>query len=138
GCGGFATFRFDNNTLANGPGPDLDIEERGGSEAFLVQVSKDGDNWVDIGSFRGRDARAIDLANTAASEGQYRFLRIVDLKTSCSGSWPGADIGPTIRALNGTNVGDRADADIVAPPVIRNARIDRDVSVDSFLQWRKL
>ncbi|MEM1378698.1 MAG: VWA domain-containing protein, partial [Pseudomonadota bacterium] len=47
GCGGFATFRFDNNTLANGPGPDLDIEERGGSEAFLVQVSKDGDNWVD-------------------------------------------------------------------------------------------
>ncbi|MEM7730126.1 MAG: hypothetical protein AAF311_12770 [Pseudomonadota bacterium] len=110
GCGGFVTFRFDNNALANGPGPDLAINERGAAaESVLVEISADGSAWTQLGVYSGGALGGIDLADTLsgpALDDVYTYLRLTDQKTECSGSWPGADIGVQVQALNGIVIED--------------------------------
>ncbi|MDX1625200.1 MAG: OmpA family protein [Wenzhouxiangellaceae bacterium] len=93
GCGGVLVLAFENNALVDVPGPDLYVFEIGPDvEPTALAVSNDGDEWTRIGTISGGKAE-IDLAPYAAPEAEFRYVRLVDLKSACgSGETPGADI----------------------------------------------
>ncbi|MCA2011766.1 OmpA family protein [Cereibacter sphaeroides] len=92
GCGGVVTYRFDDNTLINVPGPDLFIFEIGPDvEGTAVEISVDGRNWLSVGAVEGSTS-TIDIAPYAVPGEAYRYVRLIDDGIQCSGSTPGADI----------------------------------------------
>ncbi len=98
GCGGQLIVRFSDNDLADGPGADLRIYEPGDAEAFAVEISIDGAAWRALGPV-GSNTTDFDISDVAAQDEAFRFVRITDLKSFCSGTRPGADID-AVQALN--------------------------------------
>ncbi len=92
GCGGSLTVRFVNNALINIPGPDLFVFEVGKFiETTQLYVSKDAKEWINAGSISG-GVTAVDMGDSVKNGEVFHYLKLVDLKTDCKGSWPGADI----------------------------------------------
>ncbi|MBI5499813.1 MAG: hypothetical protein HY907_06195 [Deltaproteobacteria bacterium] len=92
GCGGVLVVEFTDNGLVDGPGADLHVFECGPDvEAMHIAISVDGTSWTEVGDVRGQPAQ-VDLAAVAAPDVSYRFVRITDLRDSCSSTFPGADI----------------------------------------------
>jgi len=92
GCGGALTLRFTDNVLVNVPGPDLYIFEVGPDiEPTRLEISVDGDHWIDIGRIEGGTA-AIDIGPHVKAGDVFHYVRLTDLKTQCNGRYPGADI----------------------------------------------
>jgi outer membrane protein OmpA-like peptidoglycan-associated protein len=92
GCGGTLILRFTHNVLVDAPGPDLYVFEVGPAvEPTALAISNDGKTWIDAGRIRGGTAE-VDIRKVTKPGERYRFVRLTDLKTSCSGAWPGADI----------------------------------------------
>lgn len=92
GCGGTLTLRFIHNVLVDAPGPDLYVFEVGPAvEATDLAISRDGRTWIDVGRIRGGTAE-VDIQKVIKPGERFRFVRLTDLKTSCGGPWPGADI----------------------------------------------
>jgi hypothetical protein len=61
GCGGVLTLRFTDNVLIDVKGPDLYVFEIGPDiEPTRLEISKDGEQWVDIGEISGGTA-AVDI-----------------------------------------------------------------------------
>jgi OmpA-OmpF porin, OOP family len=48
-------------------------------------------DWINIGEINGATAR-IDIASYIQPGDIFNYVRLTDLKTACSGEWPGADI----------------------------------------------
>jgi OOP family OmpA-OmpF porin len=92
GCAGTLTLRFSDNALVDVAGADLYVFEVGPAvEATSLSISPDGEAWTEVGTIRGGTAE-VDIAKVAAPGASYRYVRLTDLKRSCGGPWPGADV----------------------------------------------
>jgi len=92
GCGGTFTFRFVDNALVDVEGPDLYVFEVGPLvEAMDLAVSSDGKEWVEVGRISGGRAD-VDIAPHTNPGDVFHYVRLTDMKASCSGRWPGADV----------------------------------------------
>jgi outer membrane protein OmpA-like peptidoglycan-associated protein len=92
GCGGELIVRFTDNALVNISGPDLYIFEVGKYiESTELSISKDGINWISIGTINGAKAE-VDIENFTKPGDVFSYVKLVDLKTECKGMWSGADI----------------------------------------------
>jgi outer membrane protein OmpA-like peptidoglycan-associated protein len=92
GCGGVLTLRFIDNVLVDIEGPDLFVFEIGPAiEPTNLAISKDGQEWVEIGKISGGRAD-IDISPFIQPGETFHFVRLTDLKTECGSAWPGADI----------------------------------------------
>lgn len=92
GCGGSLTVRFIDNALVNVPGPDLFVFEVGRFiETTQLYVSTDGQEWINAGAISG-GVTAVDMGDSVRQGELFHYVKLVDLKTDCKGSWPGADI----------------------------------------------
>ena len=92
GCGGILVVRFTDNSLIDIDGPDLYVFEIGpGVEPTDLAISRDGVSWVDIGRIAGGRAD-VDVADFVDGSEPYSHVRLIDGRTDCGGSYPGADI----------------------------------------------
>jgi OmpA-OmpF porin, OOP family len=92
GCGGTLVVQFTDNVLIDVDGPDLYVFEVGPRvEPTRLAISADGTRWVEVGDIEGGTA-AVDIARVADKGQRYRYVRLTDMKSGCSGPWPGADI----------------------------------------------
>lgn len=92
GCGGTLTVQFLDNVLVDVDGPDLYVFEIGHDvEPTEISISKDGDNWINIGKVSGGTAE-IDITSYVNSGDIFKYVRLTDIKSACSGGYPGADI----------------------------------------------
>jgi outer membrane protein OmpA-like peptidoglycan-associated protein len=91
-CGGTLTVRFRDNALVDVAGPDLYVFEVGPAvEATDLAISADGKNWIEVGKIAGGRAD-VDIASYVKAGDVFHYVRLTDLKSGCSGRWPGADI----------------------------------------------
>jgi outer membrane protein OmpA-like peptidoglycan-associated protein len=93
GCAGELVLAFEDNALVDVAGPDLYVFEIGpDTEPTALAVSPDGNDWTRVGRISGGKAE-IDLAAYVAPDAEFRYVKLVDLKSACgSGETPGADI----------------------------------------------
>lgn len=92
GCGGVLTLQFIDNVLVDIEGPDLYVFEIGPAiEPTNLAISKDGQEWIEIGKISGGRAD-IDISQFVESGDTFNFIQLTDLRTDCGGAWPGADI----------------------------------------------
>lgn len=92
GCGGELVLKFTDNILIDVPGPDLYVFEIGPDvEPTALAISGDGETWTRIGRIEGGKAE-IDIAPYVQPGDEFRYVRLIDLRDSCGGRWPGADI----------------------------------------------
>ncbi|TKD60471.1 OmpA family protein [Flavobacterium sp. ASW18X] len=89
GTKGVLTLQFVDNVLIDVNGPDLFVFEVGAIEPTLLEISKDGQNWVDIGKIEGGTAQ-IDIAPFINPGDTFNYVRFTDLDTYSA--VPGADI----------------------------------------------
>lgn len=95
GCKGQLTLMFTNSGFIDIEGDDLYFFEIGPSiESFKVEISKDGKNWIYIGTVPGSNC-SIDIGNSQRVRTEkeiYYYVRLTDLGDFCRGPTPGADI----------------------------------------------
>lgn len=93
GCGGVLVLEFTDNGFVDMEGPDIYVWEVGPSaESFQLEISKDGETWLDLGPVSGGRS-FVDIAPVAQDiRDIFYFVRITDLKDICSGVSPGVDI----------------------------------------------
>jgi outer membrane protein OmpA-like peptidoglycan-associated protein len=92
GCGGTLVIRFNDNAAVDVPGPDLYVFEVGPNiEGVRLAISQDGASWLDAGNIAGGTAE-VDIASVAKPGERYRYVKLTDVKSACSGNYPGADI----------------------------------------------
>lgn len=104
GCGGTLTLRFTNNALINIPGPDLYVFEVGKYiETTQLSVSKDGNNWLDVGAISG-GVSSVDIGDSVKQGEVFHYVKLRDLKSDCKGSWPGADIDAVAAIGSGAQI----------------------------------
>jgi OOP family OmpA-OmpF porin len=102
GCGGSLSLRFTDNALINILGPDLFVFEVGKYiETTQLYVSKDGKKWIDVGEISG-GVSTVDIGDSVKQGEIFHYVKLVDLKTDCNGSWPGADIDAVAAIGSGT------------------------------------
>ncbi len=102
GCYGELVVQFQNNGFINIDGPDLYFFEVGPSiEAFDVEISVDGKNWLHIGDTSGGSSY-VDIASAEenAPRNIYYYVKLTDLGSFCDGPTAGADID-AIGAIGG-------------------------------------
>lgn len=93
GCGGVLTLRFVDNALIDVQGPDIYVFEVGPDiEQTYLSISKDGNNWIEIGMISGGRAD-IDISQFVKPNDVFHYIRLKDaFVPGCGGSHPGADI----------------------------------------------
>ncbi|MBP6430796.1 MAG: OmpA family protein [Ferruginibacter sp.] len=89
GLNGTLTVKFTNNALVDVNGPDLFVFEAGAIEPTNLEISKDGNTWVNVGTISGGTA-SVDIHNYVKPNEYYYYVRLTDLTTQSS--IPGADI----------------------------------------------
>ena len=89
GKAGVLVVQFTDNVLIDVNGPDLYVFEMGKVEPTKLELSKDGQHWINIGKIKGGTA-FVDIHNFVQPNETFNYLRLTDLKTY-SGV-PGADI----------------------------------------------
>ncbi|SHI33110.1 Outer membrane protein OmpA [Mesonia phycicola] len=102
GCGGVLVVEFKNNGFIDIDGPDLYFFEVGPSiEAFKVEISTDGKNWITIGDTSGGSSYVdISSAENGKEKTIYYYIKLIDLGSFCDGPTAGADID-AIGAIGG-------------------------------------
>lgn len=109
GCGGELILKFTDNALIDVQGPDLYIFEVGVSvEPTSVAISKNGTDWVMLGSIMG-GMSTVDLAGRVKPSDVFYYVKLVDLKVRC-GDEPtkGADID-AVAAIGAVKVRQQSD-----------------------------
>ena len=93
GHGGILTVKFIDNYLIDVEGADLYVFEIGPAvEPFKVEISKDGSNWIDLGTVKGQPT-SLDIHDKVAPDDKFSYVRITDAKSHRSGHpYAGADI----------------------------------------------
>ena len=97
GNGGSITVKFTDNFLvgSNDSGHDLWIFEAGGLvEGMLVDISKDGENWLSVGELGGNQNGGIDIdAFGFSSKDRFSFVRVTDNgRNTYTEGWAGVDV----------------------------------------------
>ena len=91
GNNGSVTVEFTDNYLVDMEGPDLWIFEIGPAvESTKLAISKDGRNWIEIGTIKGSTS-GIDIAPFVKRGDRFSFVRVTD-NNNGGGSYAGADI----------------------------------------------
>lgn len=104
GCGGELVVRFTNNVLIDIPGNDLYVFELGKYiEKTDLSISKDGKKWIAIGNIAGGRS-TIDISPFCKPFETFNYVRLVDLKDTCDGRWPGADIDAIAAIGSGKSI----------------------------------
>ncbi|MCX6094446.1 MAG: VWA domain-containing protein [Candidatus Bipolaricaulota bacterium] len=91
---GFLTVEFIDNSLVDGPGPDLFIYITNDHPA-RVEISEDGVNFVFVGQTIGYPGM-IDIAPYASADDRFRFVRLSDVPADENHS---ECAGPSIDAI---------------------------------------
>lgn len=86
---GTLAVRFVNNALIDVEGPDLYVFEIGEVEPTKLEISKNGKEWIDVGTISGGTAE-IDINGKAKAGESYYFVRLTDLNKQSI--IPGADV----------------------------------------------
>ncbi|MCT8338777.1 OmpA family protein [Flavobacteriaceae bacterium TK19130] len=89
GLSGSITLKFIDNTLTDVNGPDLYVFEMGAIEPTKLEISKTGNEWIEVGKIEGGTA-SVDIGPYVSKGDTFQYVRLTDLKTP-SGI-PGADI----------------------------------------------
>ncbi len=97
GLKGQITLAFTNNSLSNVKGPDLYVFEMGAIEPTLLEISKNGIDWISVGKIEGGTAM-VDIEPFVKIGDTFNYVRLTDLETP-SGI-PGADID-AVAAIGG-------------------------------------
>lgn len=96
GCGGQYAVKFKEVGFIDIEGPDLVFFEVGPSlEPFKVEISTDGVNWLQLGSQVNGGQTTVDIGRFVRKTDPpqiFQYIRLTDLKASCGGPTPGADI----------------------------------------------
>ena len=104
GCGGELVIGFLNNVLVDNPGADLFLFEVGKYvEKTSLSISKNGKDWINVGTISGGQT-TVDIAGVCQPFETFNYVKLVDLKESCSGSWPGADIDAIAAIGSGQSI----------------------------------
>ena len=117
GFGGTLTVKFTDNYLIDVDGDDLYVFECGPAvEPFQVEISKDGSDWIDLGTVTGQPT-SLDIHDVVAPGDKFSYVRITDANAEGSGRpFGGADI----TAVGAIGAEERADTDgdgVTATPV---------------------
>ncbi|MDX1627874.1 MAG: OmpA family protein [Fulvivirga sp.] len=92
GYGGSRTVKFTDNILYDIEGPDLYIFEIGPDvEPVEVHISKNGEDWISVGK-TGGGLSEVDISEYVKKSDIFRYVKIIDVKDSKTGRWPGADV----------------------------------------------
>ena len=97
GIGGVLVLEFTDNALTDVNGPDLYIFEIGKVEPTVLEISKDGNNWIHVGEIEGGTAM-VDIHDFVKPGETFTFIRLTDLMAE-SGI-PGADVD-AVAAIGG-------------------------------------
>lgn len=97
GTRGVLTLEFKDNAIVDVNGPDLYVFEMGAIEPTNLEISKDGENWIEVGRIDGGTA-AVDIAKFVKPKETYNYIRLTDLVTSST--LPGADVD-AVAAIGG-------------------------------------
>ncbi|NDV44815.1 OmpA family protein [Flagellimonas sediminis] len=97
GIGGVLVLEFTDNALTDVNGPDLFIFEIGKVEPTVLEISKDGNEWIHVGEIEGGTAM-VDIHEFVKPGETFTFVRLTDLMTE-SGI-PGADVD-AVAAIGG-------------------------------------
>jgi outer membrane protein OmpA-like peptidoglycan-associated protein len=97
GLGGSLVVKFTNNALIDVNGNDLYVFELGEIEPTNLEISTDGNQWLNVGKISGGVA-GVDISNVAKPNEYYYYVRLTDLKSTST--VPGADID-AIAAIGG-------------------------------------
>ena len=89
GYGGVLTLYFRDNAIVDVNGPDIYVFEVGAIEPTQLAISKDGENWIEIGKIKGGTAE-VDINGFVPAGESYQYVRFTDLKSPSD--IPGADI----------------------------------------------
>lgn len=89
GTKGVLIVQFTDNVLVNVNGPDLYVFEIGKIEPTQLEISKDGENWIDIGKIEGGTAY-VDIHNFVKPNDSFSYVRLTDIETYST--VPGADV----------------------------------------------
>ena len=106
GCGGSVILQFTNNVITDVDGADIYVFELGKYvEGTLLEISKNGKSWIKIGEISGGQT-SVDIKGFVQPFESFRFIRLTDLKTSCTKNdgWPGADIDAVAAIGAGRNI----------------------------------
>lgn len=92
GCNGQLVLSFTDNLITEQDGPELIVFEVGdATEGTLVQVSADGETWINCGTTSG-GIESVEISGKVPRGSVFQFLKITDLGDKCLGTLPGADI----------------------------------------------
>lgn len=97
GLDGSIVLFFEDNAITDINGNDIYVFELGQIEPTRLSISKDGQNWIDVGQIEGGTA-GLDIAEFVKPGETFNYLKLKDLKTY-SGI-PGADID-AVAAIGG-------------------------------------
>lgn len=97
GLSGILTLQFIDNAITDVNGPDLYVFEAGAIEPTILELSKDGSNWLEVGKIEGGTA-IVDIHDFVKPGETFTYVRLTDLNTQ-SGV-PGADID-AVAAIGG-------------------------------------
>lgn len=102
-CKGQLTLQYVSNGFMDIDGDDLYFFEVGPSvESFKVEISSNGEDWIYIGTLKGRNC-SIDIGKSQrvrAEQKIYYYVRMTDLGDFCRGPNSGADID-AVGAIGG-------------------------------------
>tara|TARA_R110000850_G_scaffold182360_1_gene307769 strand:+ start:19559 stop:21250 length:1692 start_codon:yes stop_codon:yes gene_type:complete len=97
GLRGVLTLQFTNNAITDVNGPDLYVFEIGAIEPTILEISKDGNNWLEVGKIEGGTAM-VDIKEFVKPSETFTYIRLTDLNTQSD--VPGADID-AVAAIGG-------------------------------------
>ncbi|MCR9264313.1 MAG: OmpA family protein [Flavobacteriaceae bacterium] len=97
GLKGVLTLQFLDNAITDVNGPDLYVFEAGAIEPTVLELSKDGSNWLEVGKIEGGTAM-VDIHDFVRPGETFTYVRLTDLETR-SGV-PGADVD-AVAAIGG-------------------------------------
>ena len=97
GTKGVLTLAFKDNTLTNINGPDLFVFEIGAIEPTKLEISKDGEHWIEIGKIEGGTA-FVDIEPFVKKGDTFNYIRLRDLEYASD--VPGADVD-AVAAIGG-------------------------------------
>jgi len=136
GCNGNITLKFE-KTFVDGEGADIHIFEIGSMvEPTKLEISADGNNWITYGTVEGGTA-SVDIQSIAVAGIGYRYVRLTDVNSSCSGDYPGADLDAVLILNCGLDTGFVAQDTTMVPDTntapVAEAGSDEFVIVDSLV-----
>lgn len=120
--GGFVTLLFTDNVCADGPNQDIRVYESFGDESAMVEVSNDGQNFVEVGEVGPATSFDIDVNGAM---GQFNMVRLKATSHANSRNTAGIDLD-AVECLHAAEEEDEIKAqadgcDLVGPEYKRRS-----------------